>query len=379
MLGNVLQSRANRGVEAEVDLGSRDIGSPECLRVPAAKLAGAGARIFAAAGSSPEEAALVADHLVEANLLGHDSHGVIRIKKYIDWAKAGQVLPNRHVAVVTDRGAALLLDGGFGYGQVIGREAMALAAERAAKFGFALTATRNSGHLGRIGAWPQQLAEAGYVSFHFVNTSGFGILVAPHGGRDRRLSANPIAAGAPVKGGPPLILDIATAVIAEGKIQVARNKGEKLAAGQVLDGAGLPTDDPDAFYAEPPGAILPFGGHKGSGLSMFCEIIAGSLSGGFASNLAAPTADRLVNNMTSIIFDPLAFAGNDFFDADLARLARWTKASPPVEPGGAVLLPGETEFRTRQERIANGVPLDHETRAQIRAAGASVGVDIHDL
>ena len=145
-------------------------------------------------------------------------------------------------------------------------------------------AIRNSGHLGRIGAWAEQLAEAGLASFHFVNTSGFGILVAPHGGSDRRLSANPIAAGVPVKGRRPLILDIATSAIAEGKIQVAKNKGEQLPPGLVLDGKGRPTTDPKAFYAEPPGAILPFGGHKGSGLSFFCEILAGSLTGGHASN-----------------------------------------------------------------------------------------------
>ena len=351
----------------------------ERARVPAAELADAGARIFAAAGSSPEEARLIADHLVEANLAGHDSHGVIRIKKYVDWAKADQVLPNRHVELVSDRGPALLLDGGFGYGQVIGREAMELAGERAGKFGFAVAALRNSGHLGRIGAWPEQLAAAGYVSFHFVNTSGYGILVAPHGGRDRRLSANPIAAGAPVKGGPPLILDIATSVLAEGKIQVALNRGEKIAPGQILDGTGRPTDDPKAFYAKPAGAILPFGGHKGSGLSLFCEILAGSLTGGFASNPSAPTANRLVNNMTSVVLDPAAFAGNGFFDGDLARLMEWTRASPPIEPGGAVLLPGEVELRTRRERGTNGVPLDRETRAQIRAAGASLGVDVGNL
>ena len=351
----------------------------EPKRFPAAELAVLGARIFAAAGSSAGEAALIADHLVEANLVGHDSHGVIRIKKYVDWAKAGQVLPNCHVGVVADRGAALLLDGGFGYGQVIGREAMTLAAERAGRFGFAVVALRNSGHLGRIGAWAEQLAAAGYVSFHFVNTSGFGILVAPHGGSDRRLSANPLAAGAPVKGGPPLILDIATSVIAEGKIQVARNKGEKIVPGQVLDGGGRPTDDPERFYAKPPGAILPFGGHKGSGLSLFCEIIAGSLTGGFASNPETPTAHRLVNNMTSLAFDPAAFASEDFFAADLARLMEWTKASPPLAPDGAVLLPGEIELATRRERTANGIPLDRETRAQIRTAGSSLAVDVSDL
>ena len=200
------------------------------LKIKADGLASIVAEIFMAAGSQDTEARIVADHLVEANLVGHDSHGVIRVGKYVDWVRAGQVVANRHVEIVQDRGAALLIEGSFGYGQVIGKEAMEIASRRASDHGFALVAIRNSGHLGRIGAWPQMLAEAGLVSFHFVNTSGFGILVAPHGGRDRRLSANPIAAGAPVAGGSPLILDIATSVIAEGKIQIARNRKEELPA-----------------------------------------------------------------------------------------------------------------------------------------------------
>ncbi len=306
-------------------------------------------------------------------------HGAIRIKKYVGWAEAGQVLANRHATIVADKGVNLLLDGGFGYGQVIGREAMDLAAARAAEHGFAVVAIRNAGHLGRIGAWAEQLAAANLVSYHFVNTSGFGILVAPHGGRDRRLSANPIAAGAPTKNGPPIILDIATSSVAEGKIQVARNKGEKIAPGNILDGAGRPTTDPEAFYADVPGAILPFGGHKGSGLSLFCEIIAGSLTGGYSSHPDSPTAKRLVNNMVTIAFDPAGFAGADFFFADLDRLIAWTKASPPVEPGGSVLLPGDIERRTRLDREANGIPLDAETRAQIVSAGKSVGVTVDGL
>jgi hydroxycarboxylate dehydrogenase B len=333
------------------------------------------AAVFRGAGSDEVEAGIVASHLVEANLAGHDSHGVIRIRKYVDWAKAGMVMPNRHAEIALDRGASLLVDGQFGYGQVIGREAMALAAERASSQGFLILALRNAGHLGRIGAWPEQLAEAGLVSFHFVNTSGFGILVAPHGGRDRRLSANPLAAGAPVEGGPPIVLDIATSIVAEGKIQVARNKGERLAPGLVIDGAGCPTTDPAAFYAEPPGAIFPFGGHKGSGLSLFCEIFAGSLTGGFASHPSAPTAGRLVNNMLSIVIDPAILGGTDFFRADLARLIGWVKASPPIEPGGQVLLPGEIERQVRAERLRHGVPVDAESWSQILTAAAGVGVE----
>ena len=145
------------------------------------RLTALGRAIFEAAGSDKKEAGIVTDHLVEANLAGHDSHGIVRVSKYVDWQAKGQVIPNRHARIVSDRGAAVLIDGEFGYGQVIGLEAMDLLVDRVGKNGFAVTAIRNSAHLGRIGAWAEQLARAGFPSFHFVNTSGFGILVAPHG------------------------------------------------------------------------------------------------------------------------------------------------------------------------------------------------------
>jgi uncharacterized oxidoreductase len=335
-----------------------------------------GQAIFVAAGCGAVEADIVASHLVDASLMGHDSHGVIRIPKYVDWARAGQVRPNQHARFVVDRGALVVVDGNFGYGQVIGGEAMAIAAARAREHGMATLAIRNSGHLGRIGAWPERLAIEGLASVHFVNTSGFGILVAPFGGSDRRLSANPIAAGVAVKGGRPIILDIATSSIAEGKIQVARNKGEKLPPGMVLDGHGRPTTDPDEFYANPPGAILPFGGHKGSGLSFFCEILAGSLTGGHASNPRSPTADRLVNNMLSLVFDPAAFGDGDSFAQDVRSLVNWVKAAPPNARGGQVLLPGEIEEAVQRERLANGLPIDDATWRAISATAASLGVAI---
>jgi uncharacterized oxidoreductase len=344
--------------------------------VEAAALTRLVAAIFAAAGSAEAEAAALAEHLVEANLVGHESHGVIRVAKYLDWRLRGLVRANRHARIAEERGAVLIVDGDLGYGQIIAREAMALGIERARRQGVAVVAIRNTGHLGRIGAWPEQVAAAGMVSLHFVNTSGFGILVAPHGGSDRRLSANPIAAGAPVAGGAPVILDIATAAIAEGKIQVARNKGETLPEGVVLDGFGKPTRDPDAFYAAPPGAILPFGGHKGFGLSIFCEILAGALTGGGSSHPGNASAAALVNNMLSLIFDPAAFAGTAAFAADVARLAEWVGASPPIAPDVRVMLPGESERRCRAERLAQGIALDDETLRQLAAAADSVGVAV---
>jgi uncharacterized oxidoreductase len=335
--------------------------------------------VLLASGSQPSEAAQVSQHLVESNLVGHDSHGIIRITKYLDWVAKGMLVQNRHLAIVSERGPILVGDGGFGYGQVIGLEAMQVMAERTKSIGMCTLALRNSGHLGRIGAWAEALAAAGLASFHFVNTSGFGILVAPFGGSDRRLSANPLAAGVPLPGQTPIILDIATSIVAEGKIQVARNKGEAIPENAVVDGRGKPTTDPAAFYADPPGAILPFGGHKGSGLSIFCEILAGSLTGGGSSHPDNPTAGRLVNNMLTLAFDPAAFGGADVFRQDVERLAAWTRASPPAEPGGQVLLPGDIERLNRVARLRDGIPLDAETVRQLTAVGERHGAPLVEV
>jgi uncharacterized oxidoreductase len=331
------------------------------------------AAVLQASGSHEGEAADVSHHLVEANLVGHDSHGLIRITKYLDWVSRGMLLQNRKLSVVTDRGPLVVAEGGFGYGQTVGREAMVVAIGRARTYGLCALGLRDCGHLGRIGAWAEMLAEAGLASFHFVNTSGFGILVAPFGGSDRRLSANPLAAGVPLDGQEPIILDIATSIIAEGKIQVARNKGEAVPEGCMLDGQGRPTTDPEAFYADPPGAILPFGGHKGSGLSIICEVLAGSLTGGGSSHPANATAGRLVNNMLTLAFDPAAFGGADLFRKDIERLAAWARASRPAAPDGRVLLPGDLERLTRSARRRDGIPLDPETVRQLSQVGNGYG------
>jgi hydroxycarboxylate dehydrogenase B len=325
------------------------------------------ASAFRATGSHDDEARAVADHLVEANLVGHDSHGVIRVSKYIDWNAQGMVVANQHAAIVRETACTAVVDGRFGYGQVIGREAMAIAVRKARASGVCALAIRNAGHLGRIGAWAEQVAAAGLASIHFVNTSGFGILVAPFGGSDRRLSANPIAAGAPGPRGVPLILDISTSAIAEGKIQVARNQGKALPEGAVIDAHGHPTRDPATFYGPPAGALLPMGAHKGYGLSIFCEILAGALTGGQTTNPDNATAHRLVNNMLSIVFDPASFCGKESFNEEILRMASFVTASPPAVPGGEILLPGELERRTRAERERAGIPLDVETRRQVTA------------
>ena len=344
-------------------------------RIAADVLRAFAAQIFRASGSEAREAAIVGDHLVDANLAGHDSHGVIRIQKYVDWQARGMVLANRHAVVLRESPSHAVVDGGFGYGQVIARETMELAIAKTRSNGMSTVALRNAGHLGRIGAWAEQVAASGFASVHFVNTSGFGLLVAPFGGSDRRLSANPIAAGAARRDGFPLVLDMSTSAIAEGKIQVARMRGEQLPPGCTIDAEGRPNRDPDVFYGPPEGALLPMGGHKGYGLSVFCEILSGALSGGQTTHPGNATAGRLVNNMLSVVFDPDAFCGDAFFGNEVERFIEWVKASPPVEPGGEVLLPGELEYRTRERRERDGIPLETTTRRAIADSARSLGVE----
>ena len=330
------------------------------------------ASVFRAAGCRPPEAECVAAHLVEANLVGHDSHGVIRVPSYVRWLLDGKVFAGRSIQIVFENEAIAVVDGQFGLGQTIGEQAMRLGIEKSARHGVAVIALRNAGHLGRIGDWPLMAAEAGRLSLHFVNTTGAGILVAPFGGITRRLSANPFAAGVPVRGGPPLLLDMSACTIAEGKIRVALNKGVPVPENCIIDAEGRPTTDPKVFYADPPGAILSIAGHKGYGLAVVCEVLAGALTGGGCSNPA--NAGRVVNGMLSILLDPSRFQDEAAFGAEIDRFVAWVKSSAKAAPDGEILMPGEIEERTKARRLRDGLDLDETTWSQIVEAAGSVGL-----
>ena len=314
----------------------------------------------------------MAFHLVEANLVGHDSHGVIRVAPYVQWLKAGKVLANQTIEVVFENEAIAVVDGQFGFGQTIGEQAMELGIDKCARHGVAVIALRNAGHLGRIGDWPLQAARAGKLSLHFVNTSGAGILVAPFGGINRRLSANPIAAGIPVAGGPPIILDMSACTIAEGKIRVALNKGVAVPENCIIDAQGRPTTDPRVFYADPPGAILSIAGHKGYGLAVLCEVLAGALTGGGCSN--PQNAGRVVNGMLSILLDPSFFQTDPAFAGEIRRFVDWVKSSEKVVKDGQILMPGEIEEQTKARRLREGIDIDDTTWSQILDTASAVGV-----
>ena len=261
-----------------------------------------------------------------------------------------------------------IVDGNRGFGQVVGEFAGGLGTKKAAKTGIAMIGLRNCGHLGRVGDWAELAANEGQVSLHFLNTSG-AQRVAPFGGSDRRLSTNPITVGIPVSGSAPVILDMTTSMVAEGKLFVASNKGEQVPAGWIIDKDGKPTTEPRDFYEG--GALLTVGAHKGSGLSIVVDLLAGAISTGKSSD---PKDTVLRNNMLSIYIAPAIYDSKGAIAPEVKRFVEWVKASPPVAPGQAVLLPGEVERRSRERRSVDGIPIDDKTWNDLLAAAESVGI-----
>lgn len=337
---------------------------------------------FEAAGCPPDEAGRVALYLTRANLTGHDSHGVIRTQRYVEWLRDGLVLAGRHVEVVADAGAIVVLDGRHGLGQTVGPESAAIGIAKAREHGVGVVALRNAGHLGRIGDFAEMGVEAGLVSLHFVNVFG-SLLVAPYGGAERRFSTNPIAIGVPAGDGEPFILDLATALVAEGKVLVARQGGPAVPVGALVSEAGELTNDPRVLYGpdDAPGypdprrgtgAMRAFGDHKGSGIALACDLLAGALGG---SRVTRASEGRVHNGMLSFYLDPARFDTEGTFREDVLGYIDWVKSSRPADPAAPVIIPGDKERRTTAERTAAGLPLPDEVWRSILLAGQIAGLD----
>jgi uncharacterized oxidoreductase len=348
------------------------------MDIAADRLRQLAATILGAAGSSAEEAQKVAVRLVDANLTGHDSHGVIRVPQYVGQVQDGSIVPNRSAEVVRETETVTVLDGHSGYGQIVGEQAVQAAIDKASRHGIAMSALQRSAHLGRLGDWAEMAAAAGFASLHFVNATGIPLRVVPHGGRDGRGTTNPIAIGIPVEGGGPVILDFATSATAEGKVRVARNKGVQIPPDCLLDADGRPTTDPAKLYTDPPGHLVPFGGavgaHKGGALWLMVDLLAGALTGGGCSRPPEGAA-RFSSSMLSIVIAPLAYADAGAVGAEVRRYLDFVKSARPRTPGGEVLLPGEPERRVRAERLAAGIPIDPTTWDHIMASAEAVGLD----
>ena len=328
-----------------------------------------------AMGSAAVEAREVAEHLVAANLSGHDSHGVGMLPDYVRLLHAGLLVPNQTLQLVADRGGVLIFDAWRGFGQAMAKEAMRQGIARAKQQGSVAVALRNSAHIGRIGHWAEQCAAAGMVSVHFVNVADHSPLQAPYGCSDARLGTNPFAAGVPGPGGEPaLLLDMATSAIAFGKARVARNKGVPVPEGVLIDEHGRPTTDPTTYVDTRQGALLAFGAHKGSGLAILCEVLGAAVTGGMTIAPHHGDQDGIINSMLSFILDLSALGDPGHIASETRAVGEWIKASPPAPGFAEVLLPGEPERRARDRRLAEGVPIDDKSLADILAAIASLGV-----
>jgi hydroxycarboxylate dehydrogenase B len=338
--------------------------------------------IFSKAGCDAKEAAGIASHLIAANLAGHDSHGILRVPRYVESIRNGQITLGQTVTVVSESPTHAVLDGNHGFGQLIGEQAVDIGIAKAKKAGMAVVALRSSGHLGRIGDWGERAAEAGLVSIHFVNVEN-AELVAPFGGTGRRFSTNPVCiAIPPMAGRPMLLLDMATSVVAEGKVQVASNGGKPVPDDALIGADGKRTGDPSVIYGPlvpnglrdhmaGTGAIRAFGEHKGSGLAFMCEMLGGLLTGGGTSGPMHP--GRLTNGMLSIYLDPVHFGAGDLVQQAMDYVD-YVKSSPTAEGVEEVLVPGEPEARNRAYREQHGVTLALDTWVNLCNVGATLGI-----
>lgn len=342
--------------------------------IPLTRLQDAMRLVVAGFGSHEAEVEAVAGNLIDANLTGHDSHGIGMLPRYAEAYLEGGLRPNTHVRVLHDGGALLRLDGDAGFGQVIGREAMALGIERARVHGTAIVALGNSHHLGRIGAWAEQAAGAGLVSVHFVNVVARPV-VAAFGGARAGFGTNPFTAGVPLAGRPPLILDFATSTIAHGKTRVAYNKGEPVPPGCLIDDQGRPSTDPRWTNVEPWGALLAFGGHKGYGLAVLSELLGGALAAGQVGHREDGSRRRVLNGMLSVLIDPGALGDAAAFEREAEAFVASLHATPPAPGTERVRVAGDPERAQRARRGSEGVPVDATTWRQILQAAASLGVD----
>jgi hydroxycarboxylate dehydrogenase B len=346
--------------------------------------------IFAKAGCSAAEAERIGKYLVSANLTGHDSHGVVRVPRYVHWKKTGIVVADREVKILTETPVLAVVDGLHGFGQTVAPQAVKIGIDKCKQNGLSMVALRNAGHIGRVGDWAEMAAAEGLVSVHFVNASG-SVLVAPFGGTERRLSTAPFVAGVPRPGQTPVILDFATSIVAEGKVLVASQGGKKLPDNALIDLDGKMGTDPHLLYGDYTatgprnhskgnGAIRAFGEHKGSGLALMCELLGGSLTGmkatGPLSGKKGDGSDGFRGNgMLSFYVDPKVVDPEAMFSEDVARYITYFKGTKPAMPGGEVLVPGEPEQRMRAQRSKDGVPLPDDTWASILATAREVGVD----
>ena len=329
--------------------------------------------IYRAKGASHEEAETVATHQVKANLVGHDSHGVIHIPEYVERINKGHIVPGAPFVVEREAPCTAVINGNWGFGFVVTERAMRMAIEKAKAHGVAAITIHYQSHIGRLGDYATMALEEGMIGLVTADSGAGPKMVAPFGGRARRLGTNPICIGIPSDMEGPVLLDMATSAVAAGKITLARSRGETVPDGWIIDKDGNPTTNPEDYRAG--GAILPVGadqGHKGYGLSFMVEVFSGLLTGlGFGIDPLARHNDGVFIS----VFNVEHFRALAEFKEEVKALAEFVKNSPPAAGFSEVFYPGEPEYRTEQRRRVEGIFVEDETWQQISLLMEELGVE----
>jgi LDH2 family malate/lactate/ureidoglycolate dehydrogenase len=324
--------------------------------------------VLAAAGAPTETAEIVAGSLVLSNLKGVDSHGVVRVAQYVREIGTGRIDPLAR-PVVDDRGAAIVLDGRWCFGQIAAREATRLAVERSAQTAVAVATVFSVQHVGRLGEYVETAAASGRVALACTNTGPAGGRVAPHGGREPSLGTNPFAYAVPAGANPAVVADFATSAAAEGRLRLARQTGSPVPEGWIVDAEGKPTTDPNDYYAG--GALLPAGGHKGYALGLLAELLGGVLAGAGC----ASAGDEPGNGVVMVLLDPACWRPLETFLAGVDRVVDAVCRVPPAPGFRRVQLPGGPEAEVEAERRVRGIPVPEATWREFAETARSLGVE----
>jgi LDH2 family malate/lactate/ureidoglycolate dehydrogenase len=331
--------------------------------------------ILQSLGATMEEASLVAHLLLDADLSGHDSHGIIQIPGYLEAYSDGLIVPGAHITRERETLATALLDGHWGFGHKLAYEAMRLAIEKARTCGVSAIGAHHCYHVGHLGVYVREAAEAGMVGVMVVNDGGGGQRVVPYGGVAGRLSTNPLAVGLPTGNAAPFVLDMSTSVVAEGQVRLKWRRGERLPLGWMIDALGRPTTDPGDFFRKT-GNLLPLGGeagHKGYGLAIAVEVLAGILGRAGYSRVPVPAYN---NGLFTIVIDISRFLSVEDFTAEVRALIDYLKSCPRSPGTSEILYPGEQAARTRQRRLLEGIEIDAETWRHLQVVAQERNVQV---
>src|SRR5919197_733193 len=340
--------------------------------VPADQLRRIAHRLLVAAGSPPAEAEIVARHSIDANLAGHDSHGIIQIPTYIERVKVGHIVPGAPWTIVQESPTTTVVDGHWGFGYVVSERAMRLTIDKARTANVAAATVFRQGHIGRLASYTLMAAEADMIGLITADSGRSAKAVAPFGGREARLGTNPISIAMPSDLPGPLYLDMATSAVAAGKINLAIARGEPVPPGWIVDRDGQPATDPRQLSQG--GALLPLGaseGYKGTGLSVIVEILCGLLTGlGFGVD----PAGRHNDGCFMACFKVDAFRPLGEFKKEIGAFIKYLKETPPAEGSSGVLYPGEIEHQREQDRRKNGIDVENSTWDKIKSLAQDYGL-----